>query len=318
MPDEIREKLDVWVRQLEEYGEEIDNWSERNIQAYVVEPLLNKLGWDPFDRNIVQREVPVTMGRETKKADYVIISDNNNKCCVVETKAGGLTLDDEDARQSISYAIYLKCLWAIVMNGRNLCLYDVASFNDDNPMNSLVMEIEFLSDTQRRDDILNSLILLAKGRLDSENGRREILQLKSRRDLRKFVQDKKEVILNNVIPEWVQRQLEQDIDRTLLQNVVKEIFGEQPIIPPQPPPKIGPGGELQITTVSDWDYTPKLGKGVFTYKTDPNKKINVDCSTNELNKQLQKLGMRCSTRQALNGFIYNLREIAGLTKKRRY
>ncbi|MDI6732979.1 MAG: type I restriction enzyme HsdR N-terminal domain-containing protein [Planctomycetota bacterium] len=315
MPEELIEKLDAWLRQLAEYEDRIDNFGEREIQTRVTNKLLDRLGWDTSDDSVVKYEVSVTMGRETKKADYMLVSESN-KCCVVETKAGNSTLDDEDARQSISYALFLKCPWAIVMNGRKLRLYDVNSFQDSNPENSLIIEIEFLSDTQRRDDILNSLQLLAKGRLDSEDGRKEILQLKSRRDLRKFIEDKRDTILDEVIPEWVKNKWGEEIDQTLLRNIVNEIFGAI-----QPPPQLPNPGKtqpgLQGTTAGDWTYNSKLGRGVFVYKDDSNKKINVDCPINNLLEQLRRLGLGPNTPQAIFGLYDRLRRIAELIGKRR-
>jgi hypothetical protein len=313
MPEEIRDRLNNWLNRIDENSAVINRWNETEIQSYVTNPLLNALGWDATNPQKVKREVPVTMGRETKRADYLLLSESNHYC-VIETKAGASPLDDQSCRQSISYAVYLKSTWAIIMNGERLYLFDVGTFNDNNPMNSLVMELNFFSND--KDNLLESLKYLAGGTFDTEEGKRKLKELKTLQDIRKVIGDRKETILNDVIPDWVKNQLGQEIDQTLLRNIVKEIFGAiQP--PPQPIEPIKTQPRLQGTTTSDWTYNSKLGKGVFVYNDDPNKKINVDCPSKELEAQLKKLGLGPNTPQAIFGISYRLRRIAGLIRKRR-
>jgi len=62
---------------------------------------LNALLWNPADPNFVRHEFPVTMGSETKRIDYALMS-GDTPICVVEAKTG--EVDVVAARQALSYA----------------------------------------------------------------------------------------------------------------------------------------------------------------------------------------------------------------------
>lgn len=73
----------------------------------------------------------------------------------------------------------------------------------------------------------------------------------------------------------------------------------------------------RITVVaSDWEYRRDLGEGVFELKADLTKRIDVSSSGHDVERQLEKLGLRLSSKTAFGGFYYNLRREAGLIRRR--
>ena len=304
----VREELDNWLKQLEENSIVMEQWNEIQTRSFVIDSLLNALGWNPFNPRVVQREVSVTMGSGTKRADYVLMS-NNHYFCVIEAKAGITNLDDDFSREGISYAIFLHSPWALIINGEILYLFDVNLFhNNNNLKDSMVLELNFLEGSQQnRDELLNSLMLFAKGTLDSESGMEKIKKLKLRKEIYNFIDKNKEIILNQVIPEWVQNQRGGQIDIALIRDLANEVFSKKPavsannnVLTTHLPANTNEG----FTVPGHWVHQPQLGAGIFVLRGDTEKRIDVNCSYRNLAEQLQKYNLRS---QNINGFRYSLR-----------
>src|SRR4030067_2953779 len=120
MTEEINEALKKYAERVQGYKDRLGKWNEDEVKGYLIEPFLKALLWDPTDPNFVRRQYPVTMGSETKKVDYALMS-GDSPACVVEAKAG--EIDVSDARQALSYARNLDVSWAMVTNGQRVCLY---------------------------------------------------------------------------------------------------------------------------------------------------------------------------------------------------
>jgi len=164
------------------------------VKRYLIEPLLTALLWDPADPNFVCHEFPVTMGSDTRKVDYALMS-GDAPICVVEAKAG--ELDETAARQALSYARNLDVPWAIVTNGQRLCLYGVEFYTSENTMNALVMDIALAPESI--DASLNSLKCLANGTLDSEDVYYVFKTFNERRALLVFLQSKKDTLVRSFV-----------------------------------------------------------------------------------------------------------------------
>ena len=314
----IRENLEIWLNRLEQNNGFIDGWNETEIRFHVIDPLLNALEWNTTNPEIVKPNVSVQMGTETKYADYALKS--NTYCCVIEAKAGASDLDDDSCRQAISYAIFLNCHWAIVMNGEKLRLYDIGSFQTNNNLtDSLVKKLDFLQGGQaEREKVLDFLELLAKGMINSPEGEEKLKNYRIYQNIRSFIEDNEERILNDVIPDWVQRKKPEWTNTDLVRNSVQEVFSES--YTTTPPNPVQPGGNvtLAVTVAGNWEHKPNLGRGIFVRIDDPNKRINVDIHhhiARNVNDQLRNLGFCCTTMGALNGFVFCLRRTAGLLRQ---
>ena len=162
MNEEMDDRLRKYAERVQSFRDQLQKWNEVGVKRHLIDPLLTALLWDPADPNSVRHEFPVTMGSETKRIDYALMS-GDSPICVVEAKGG--EVDEVAARQALSYARSLNVPWAIVTNGQRLCLYGGEFYTAENTMNALIMDIEFSPDTI--DAQLDVLRHLANGTLDS-------------------------------------------------------------------------------------------------------------------------------------------------------
>lgn len=266
MTEEINEALRKYAERVQGYKDKLGKWNEDEVKGYLIEPFLKALLWDPTDPNFVRRQYPVTMGSETKKVDYALMS-GDSPACVVEAKAG--EIDVSDARQALSYARNLDVSWAMVTNGQRVCLYGTEFYKSENIMNALVMDIAISPESI--DVSLDSLKYLANGTLDSEEVYEMFKTLNERRALLIFLQSEKDTLVK-VIAKWIEERWGKgSVDEVLLCASLESVFGRIERIEPKGlPPSTG-----SIVVASDWKYRRDLGKGIFELKTDSSKRIDV-------------------------------------------
>jgi hypothetical protein len=250
------------------------------------------------------------MGSETKRIDYALMS-GDTPICVVEAKTG--EVDVVAARQALSYARNLDVPWALVTNGQRLCLYGVEFYTSENTMNALVMDITFAPESI--DASLDSLKYLANGTLDSEDVYDVFKTFNERRALLVFLQSKKDTLVK-VIAKWTEEHWDKgSVDEALLLSSLESVFGRIERIEEKPAEGQVPTARA-IVVASDWKHRPDLGKGIFELKTDPSKQIDVSLPGPNVERQLEKLGLRLRTKGAFGGFYYALRRVAGLIRRR--
>lgn len=310
MNEETNEALRKYAERVQMYKDSLSKWSEEEVKGYLIEPFLKALGWDPSDPNFVRRQFPVTMGTEIKKADYALMS-GDSPICIVEAKAG--VVDTPDVKQALSYAKNLDVAWAMVTNGQRVCVYGTDFYSAENVTNALIMDV--VVSTESND--LDLLQYLANGALDSEEVYSLFKQLNERQSLLLFLQDRKDDLVK-LVSEWVEGQWDKgSVNKDLLVSSLESIFGKiETLARDEAKPK-PVTNRLTIVVASDWKHRPDLGKGTFELKTDPSKRIDVSQPGPDVERQLEKLGLRVSTNSAFGGFYYNLRREAGLIRRRK-
>lgn len=305
MSEEIDDALRRYAERVQSLGDQFQNWNEVDVKRYLIDPLLATLRWNTTDPNLVRYEFPVTMGSETKKVDYALMSEGT-PLCIVEAKAG--ELDEAAARQALSYARNLNVPWALVTNGQRLCLYGNEFYTSETVMNALVMDIEISPDSI--DASLDSLTYLANGTLDSEEVYNVFKAFNERRALLAFLQSKKDILVKEVIAKWIEEQWDKgSVNEASLLASLESVFGRIERIGKKDIVRQGP---TTITTAGDWKHRPDLGKGIFELKDDSAKRIDVSLSGPDVERQLEKLGLRTSTKRAFGGFRYSLRRDASI------
>jgi len=314
--EETRNTLSRCVREFAlNYRGNIQNWNEVDVERYFIDPLLNSLRWNTADHNLVRYQYPVTMGSDTKKADYVLLSEGA-PICVIEAKAG--EFDESAVRQAMSYALNLRIKWAIVTNGQKLCLYGVHFSTSENVKNALVMDIEFSPDkiNDSLDSILDSLEYLARGKLETDGVSDVFKSLNERQALLAFLQSNKNILVKDVITQWIEEQWDKGpVDESVLLGSLESIFGRIERIESTPPARAVPTNNITVTTAGDWDHRPDLGSGIFELMRDQTKRIDVSLGGREMKRKLEELGLRLSTTGAFGGFRYTLRDRAGLINR---
>jgi hypothetical protein len=311
MNEEIEDSLRTFAERVQSFEDKLQKWNEVEVKRYLIEPLLITLRWDPADPNFVRHEFPVTMGSDTKKVDYALMS-GDTPICVVEAKAG--EMDDAAARQALSYARSLNVPWAIVTNGQRLRLYGAEFYKSENIMNALVMDIAISPESI--DVSLDSLKYLANGTLDSEEVYDVFKLLNERRALLIFLRERKGDLIK-AIAKWIEDHWDKgSVDDASLPSSLESVFGRVERIEEKPVKIQTPTSRFTVIVASDWKYKRDLGKGVFELKSDPTKRIDVSLSGPDVERQLEKFGLRLSSKGAFGGFYYNLRREAGLIRSR--
>ena len=310
MSEEIDDALRRYAERVQSLRDQFQKWNEAGVKEYLINPLLATLSWDTTDPNFVRHEFPVTMGSETKKVDYALMS-GDTPICVVEAKAG--ELDDAAALQALSYARNLNVPWALATNGQRLCLYGIEFYTSENEIsNALVMDIEISPDSI--DESLDSLKYLANGTLDSEEVYNVFKAFNERRALLAFLENKKKILVKEVIAKWIEEQWDKgSVNEASLIASLESVFGRIERIKKK---HIKEQVPTTSTTAGDWKHRPDLGKGIFEFKGDSTKQIDVSLSGPNVERQLEKLGLRLSSKGAFGGFYYNLRREAGLIRRK--
>ena len=309
MSEEMNDALRRYAERVQSFSDQFQNWNEVEVKGYLIKPLLATLSWDTTDPNFVRHEFSVTMGSETRKVDYALMS-GDAPICVVEAKAG--ELDEAAARQALSYARNLNVPWALVTNGQRLCLYGSEFYTSKEVINALIMDIEITPDSI--DESLDSLKYLANGTLDSEEVYNVFKAFNERQALLAFLQREKEILVKEVIAKWIEEQWDRvSVNEASLLASLESVFGRIERIGKKDIVRQGP---TTITTAGDWKHRPDLGKGIFELKDDSTKRIDVSLSGPDVERQLEKLGLRLSSKGAFGGFYYNLRREAGLIRRR--
>lgn len=310
MNEEINDLLRGYAERAQSFGDQLQKWNEVEVKRYLIEPLLITLLWNPADPNFVRHEFPVTMGSETKRVDYALMS-GDTPICVVEAKAG--ELDDVAARQALSYARSLDVPWVLVTNGQRLCLYGVEFYTSENIMNALIMDLT-LSPTSI-DASLDFLKYLSNGTLDSKEVYDVFKTFNERRALLIFLQSKRDTLVK-VIAKWIEEHWDKgSVDEASLLVSLESVFGRVERIEGKPVEIQTSTSRFTVVVASDWKYRRDLGRGVFELKTDSSKRIDVSQPGPDVERQLEKLGLRVSTKSAFGGFYYNLRREAGLIRR---
>ncbi len=311
MSEKINDVLKNYAERVQSFRNQIPKWNEVEVKRFLIEPLLTALFWDPTDPNFVRHELPVTMGSETKRIDYALLS-GDRPICVVEAKAG--ELDEVAARQALSYARSLDVPWAIVTNGQRLCLYGTKFYTSENTMDALVMDIAFAPESI--DASLDYLKYLAKGTLDSKDVCDVFKTFNEHRALLVFLQSKKDTLVK-VIGKWIEERWDKgSVDEVLLLSSLESVFGRVQRIDIKPDVRQISTSGFTIVVASDWNYRPDLGIGVFELKSNSTKRIDVSLPGPDVERQLEKLGLCLNTKSAFGGFYYNLRREAGLIRRR--
>lgn len=166
------------------------------------------------------------------------------------------------------------------------------------------------------DASLDSLKYLANGTLDSEEVYDVFKLLNERRALLVFLQSRKGDLIK-AIAKWIEEHWGKgSVDDVSLLSSFESVFGRVERIEEKPAKIQTPTSRFTVVVASDWKYRRDLGKGFFELKTDQAKRIDVSLPGPDVERQLEKLGLRLSTKGAFGGFYYNLRREAGLIRRR--
>ena len=118
--DELNELVDELAKRINMHRDRLGK-SESTTRYALIDPLLSKIGWNLADPNQVLTEYTT---ESNKRLDYAMWSQKR-VCLVVEAKALGKDLGDEEANQAIQYCYRTGCQHYVVTNGDRWEGYDL-------------------------------------------------------------------------------------------------------------------------------------------------------------------------------------------------
>jgi len=130
MDPAFRDAACTYVKRVPDLGDQVGTWAEAEVKPFLVETLLDALGWDTRNPRLVRHEYPATVGTETKRRT-TFCSQLEVPFALVEAKRDDL--DDDAGWQVIAYARVLGCPWALATNGRECRLYGPSLQRSDSP-----------------------------------------------------------------------------------------------------------------------------------------------------------------------------------------
>jgi predicted type IV restriction endonuclease len=156
-----KEKFIQWVQNCKKHIEINPSMNEPNTKSKLIEPLLEILGWDHFDREL---EYSIRVGSTTAKVDYALMLDNK-PVILVEAKGFDTDIGPSQAEQVITYGRIEPVRWVIITNGKDMRIlnseqgksYDQCLFKKltiDDYLNNIPI-IELLSKMSMKSGLLD-------------------------------------------------------------------------------------------------------------------------------------------------------------------
>lgn len=197
--EQAKEKIKELVQEFLNYNKnELDNKSENQIKSEFIDPLFEALGWDM--RKNAEREERVLKGR----ADY-IIKERNKNFFVIEAKRTNIRLNEEEGRQTVSYAYHRKIKFAVLTNFREIKIFHALSNIKDINKNLLKDSKGYLTiKCEEFENQFDRLWYLSKESIDSG----ELNKLLTSKDEKLFKPIDKNILDDLInIREWLSKEL---------------------------------------------------------------------------------------------------------------
>jgi len=218
MSRNAKEKMSKFVQIIDDFSKTSLVSSEANTKKKVIEPLLERLGWN-FSSDEVHLEFPVKIGTRTNHVDYALILEGKTTA-FIEAKAFDTILSEDNSNQIISYGKVDDVRWVALTNGKIIKVFDTSAGKTEKEC--LIGEINLLKLPQsieelnliHRDSIFSGEIESAARRLSET--RRAIQNLKKKRNQ---LAEEFEKSLLNITGEVVKQRV-QNISTQLIDHAI--------------------------------------------------------------------------------------------------
>ena len=159
--DALRQRITLLRRKIEKYRAKGEGIDEENTKATLVTPLLEALGWDTTDWEVVRHEYKSR--RQDKPVDYALLIGGQPRL-FVEAKALRENLENRKwASQILTYAVAAGVEWCVLTNGNEYRLYNTHA---RVPLEKKLFRKVSIADEAGEDSTLDILCLLSISELD--------------------------------------------------------------------------------------------------------------------------------------------------------
>jgi hypothetical protein len=174
----------------------------------------------------------------------------------------------------------------LVTNGIKIRLYGADFYKSENVANALIMDIEI--SPEALDASMESLQYLTKGKLNSNEAYTAFKDFNEQLAVFALLQEKKDEFIKSIV-EWVERRWERGpVKETLVLSALEKVFCRVTRIR-EITAQASPFTTLTTVVASDFEHRPDLGEGIFEYKRDPSKRIDVSLPGPEVERRLKEL-----------------------------
>ena len=136
--DDLKETIEMLRERIQAHRAYLEGYETRTRQA-LIDPMLRALGWDVENPNSVELEY----GIKRKWADYALM-ESGGPIAVIEAKALGRALNDDEKMQALNYANMDGIDYMAVTNGDHWQMFDV--FKRGQLDNRILMEFQLTRD----------------------------------------------------------------------------------------------------------------------------------------------------------------------------
>ena len=136
--DDLKEIIETLRERIQAHRPYLEG-NETRTRQVLIDPMLRALGWDVEDPDSVELEY----GIKRKWADYALIG-NERPIAVIEAKALGRPLNDDEKMQALNYANMDGIDYMAVTNGDHWQMFDV--FKRGRLDNRILMEFQLTRD----------------------------------------------------------------------------------------------------------------------------------------------------------------------------
>ena len=138
---------------------------ETVTRVLLIDPVLQLLGWDVRDPDLVQLEFR-TAEETAERADY-ILKNAGTPVAVVEAKKLDTSITSKEKRQVKEYADYAEVTWCALTDGSRWLIYDL---NEGRNPEAMTPKVELDIEKNPSHELALNCLLLWQPNLSSPNG----------------------------------------------------------------------------------------------------------------------------------------------------
>ncbi len=237
----LQEELVEYVERSSDLIEESPQMDEENTKRKIIEPLIERLGWDILSSD-VELEYSVQMGSGTKKVDYAL-KIGGTPVVFVEAKGCDTSLEQSHENQLKSYMRQVGVDWGFLSNGRRFEIFrrDVSSIRP-NEISLAEFSIEDVTNNE------HPLKALSRGSIDSGESRQIADKIEAVQNAVESLRKNKETLAEDVtglVTEVSGNSVSQEVEdeaKGFVDNLIRSLEKQAHRTGGTKPPSPTPGG----------------------------------------------------------------------------
>lgn len=218
------EDWESFVDQIKETIERNPDMDEANTKNRIINPLLEKLGWEAIKGQVVA-EYSIKFATSTSHVDFALLVEGS-PVVFVEAKALRSKIKPDNARQILDYGRHKDVNWCVLTNGKELRIYNSEWFNPESGDTSqALVEVVPIEDYVEKKDIISRI---SRRSVESGDTRQTFKRIKHTKDTVNNLKDNRPDIesnIENILNDYV-RELVKDKVSQATTSFINELINE--------------------------------------------------------------------------------------------